>query len=152
AEIAHKRAFVERFRYKATKAAQAQSRLKQIERIEVDLEDLPDTSRRAPRFLFTPERPSGRDVLVATGISKAYGDNQVLRDISLSVRRAEKLAVIGPNGLGKSTLLRILVGRLGADGGEVRWGHEARPGYFAQDHREILDDPGATALDFVWAA
>src|SRR5580704_6203760 len=61
AEIAHKRAFVERFRYKATKAAQAQSRLKQIDRIEV--EELADTSRRAPRFLFTPERPSGRDVL-----------------------------------------------------------------------------------------
>jgi ATPase subunit of ABC transporter with duplicated ATPase domains len=150
AEIAHKRAFVERFRYKATKAAQAQSRLKQIERIEV--EELADTSRRAPRFLFTPERPSGRDVLAVEGVSKAYGDHVVLRDVSLVVRRGEKLAVIGPNGLGKSTLLRIVVGRLAADAGEVRWGHEARVGYFAQDHREILEDPEVTALDFVWAA
>ena len=148
AEIAHKRAFVERFRYKATKAAQAQSRLKQIEKIEV--EDLPDTSRRAPRFLFAQERPSGRDVLSVEHVSRAYGDKQVLRDVSLTVRRGEKLAVIGPNGLGKSTLLRILVGRLPADAGEVRWGHEARAGYFAQDHSEILDDPSRSALDLVW--
>ncbi len=150
AEIAHKRAFVERFRYKATKAAQAQSRLKQIEKIEV--EELADTSRRSPRFLFTPERPSGRDVLTVEGVSKAYGPKQVLRDVALTVRRGEKLAVIGPNGLGKSTLLKILVDHLEADAGEVRWGHEARVGYFAQDHREILDDPEMTALDFLWAA
>ena len=76
---------------------------------------------------------------------------QVLRDVSLVVRRGEKLAVIGPNGLGKSTLLRILVGRIEADAGAVRWGHEARAGYFAQDHREILDDPEVTALDVLWA-
>jgi ATPase subunit of ABC transporter with duplicated ATPase domains len=149
AEIAHKRAFVERFRYKATKAAQAQSRLKQIERIEV--EELAETTRRAPRFAFTQARPSGRDVLAVEHVAKAYDKNVVLRDVSLVVRRGEKVAVIGPNGLGKSTLLRILVGRLDADGGEVRWGHEARAGYFAQDHRDILDDPAATALDVVWA-
>jgi ATPase subunit of ABC transporter with duplicated ATPase domains len=148
-EIAHKQAYVDRFRYKASKAAQAQSRLKQIEKIEV--EELVDTSRRTPRFLFTPERPSGREVVSIEGVSKAYGPKQVLRDVSLVVRRGEKLAVIGPNGLGKSTLLRILVGRLEADEGEVRWGHEARAGYFAQDHREILDDANVTALDFLWA-
>jgi ATPase subunit of ABC transporter with duplicated ATPase domains len=149
ADIAHKQAYVDRFRYKATKATQAQSRLKQIEKIEV--EELADTSRRSPRFLFVPERPSGRDVLFIEGLSKAYGDKEVLRDVSLTVRRGEKLGVIGPNGLGKSTLLRILVGRLEADAGEVRWGHEARAGYFAQDHREILDDPEVTALDFLWS-
>ena len=108
ADIAHKQAYVDRFRYKASKASQAQSRLKQIERIEVD--ELADTSRRAPRFLFTPERPSGRDVLAIEGVSKAYGEKRVLRDVSLAVRRGEKVAVIGPNGLGKSTLLRIAVG------------------------------------------
>jgi ATPase subunit of ABC transporter with duplicated ATPase domains len=149
ADIAHKQAYVDRFRYKATKSAQAQSRLKQIEKIEV--EELADTSRRSPRFLFVSERPSGRDVLFIEGLCKAYGDKEVLRDVSLTVRRGEKLGVIGPNGLGKSTLLRILVGRLEADAGEVRWGHEARVGYFAQDHREILDDPEMTALDFLWS-
>jgi ATPase subunit of ABC transporter with duplicated ATPase domains len=150
ANIAHMQAYVDRFRYKATKAAQAQSRLKQIEKIEV--EELADTSRRAPRFSFAPERPSGRDVLGIEGISKAYGEKKVLTDVSLAVRRGEKLAVIGPNGLGKSTLLKILVGNLEPDDGEVSWGHETRVGYFAQDHREILTDPEVTALDFLWAA
>jgi ATPase subunit of ABC transporter with duplicated ATPase domains len=149
AEIAHKRAYVDRFRYKASKASQAQSRLKQIEKIEV--EELADTTRRAPRFSFVPERQSGRDVLTAEGICKAYGDKQVLRDVSLVVRRGERVGVIGPNGLGKSTLLRILVDHLEPDDGEVRWGHEVRIGYFAQDHREVLTDPDATALDTLWA-
>ncbi|MEZ4297366.1 MAG: ABC-F family ATP-binding cassette domain-containing protein [Polyangiaceae bacterium] len=149
AEIAHKRAYVERFRYKASKAAQAQSRLKQIEKIEV--EELADTSRRAPRFSFVPERKSGRDVLTAESICKAYGEKQVLRDVGLVVRRGERVGVIGPNGLGKSTLLRILTGHLESDAGEVRWGHETRVGYFAQDHREVLKNPDATALDTLWA-
>jgi ATPase subunit of ABC transporter with duplicated ATPase domains len=147
--IADKQAFVDRFRYKATKARQAQSRLKQIEKIEV--EELPQTSRRAPLFKFEPERPSGRDVLEAQGICKAYGERQVLRDVSLAVRRGEKVGVIGPNGLGKSTLLKILTGNLQPDAGQVKWGHEARVSYFAQDHRELLgSDPEVTVLDYLW--
>jgi ATPase subunit of ABC transporter with duplicated ATPase domains len=148
--IAHKQAYVDRFRYKASKARQAQSRLKQIERIEV--EELADTSRRAPVLRFSVERPSGRDVLAIEAVSKAYGDKVVLRDVSLSVRRGERVAVIGPNGLGKSTLLRIAVDRLAADAGAVRWGHEARVGYFAQDHTELLPDGESKPLDFIWAA
>jgi ATPase subunit of ABC transporter with duplicated ATPase domains len=150
AVIAHKQAYVDRFRYKASKASQAQSILKQIDKIEV--EELAETSRRSPSFRFTQERPSGRDVLAIEGVSKSFGDNKVLRGVSLTVRRGEKLAVIGPNGLGKSTLLKIVVGRLPADAGEVRFGHEARVGYFAQDHREILVDPEQTAIEFMWAA
>jgi ATPase subunit of ABC transporter with duplicated ATPase domains len=143
-EIARKRAFVERFGAKATKASQAQSRLKQIEKIEV--EELVESSRRAPLLRFVPQRPSGRDVLDIEHVSKAYGPKQVLKDVSLIVRRGERVAVIGPNGLGKSTLLRILVERLGADDGTVTWGHETHVGYFPQDHREVLDDTGTTAL------
>ncbi|APR86802.1 ATPase components of ABC transporters with duplicated ATPase domain [Minicystis rosea] len=150
AQVAHLQAYVDRFRYKASKASQAQSKLKQLDKIEI--EELADTSRRAPRFAFTPERPSGRDVLGIESIGKAYGDKQVLRGVSLTVRRGEKLAVIGPNGLGKSTLLKIVVDRLDADVGSVQWGHETRVGYFAQDHKEILTDPQQTALDFLWAA
>src|SRR5262249_23006144 len=120
-----------------------------IEKIEV--EELADTSRRAPSFSFGVERPSGRDVLRIEGISKAYGDKRVLSDVSLTVRRGERLGVIGPNGLGKSTPLKIVMGRRDAAAGEVRWGHEARAGYFAQDHREILDDAGVTAIDWLWA-
>ena len=150
AVIAHKQAYVDRFRYKASKASQAQSILKQIDKIEV--EELAETSRRSPSFRFTQERPSGRDVLTIEDVSKSFGEKRVLRGVSLTVRRGEKLAVIGPNGLGKSTLLKIVVGRLPADAGEVRFGHEARVGYFAQDHREILTDPNQTALEFMWAA
>jgi len=143
-EIARKRAFVERFGAKNTKATQAQSRLKQIERIEV--EELADSSRRAPMLRFVPERPSGREVLELAGVSKSYGDNHVLTNVSLTVRRGERVGIIGPNGLGKSTLLKIAVERLDADAGRVRWGHEARAGYFPQDHREVLTDGDATPL------
>ncbi len=146
--IAEKRAWVERFGAKATKASQAQSRLKQIEKIEV--KELDVTSRRAPLFQFTPERQSGREVLEVSGVSKAYGDKRVLRDVSVLVRRGERVAIIGPNGLGKSTLLKIATGRLEADAGKVKWGHEAKVGYFAQDHREVLADPQKTPLQVIW--
>ena len=147
-EIAHKRAFVERFGAKATKAKQAQSRLKQIERIEV--EELKESSRRSPLFRFAPERPSGKDVLEVSALSKAYGANQVLRDMSFVVRRGEKVALIGPNGLGKSTLLKIVTGNVDADGGGVKLGHEVRIGYFAQDHHDVLKDEERTPLDYIW--
>jgi len=146
--IAEKRAFVERFGAKATKAKQAQSRLKQIEKIEV--EELASTSRRAPRLLFSPLRPSGRDVLSVEGISKSFGAKKVLSGVSLAVRRGERVAVLGANGLGKSTLLNIAMGRLPSDAGRVTWGHETRIGFFAQDHRELLPDPDTSALDYIW--
>jgi ATPase subunit of ABC transporter with duplicated ATPase domains len=147
-EIARKRAFVDRFGAKATKAKQAQSRLKQIERIEV--EELKESSRRSPLFRFTPERPSGKDVLEVAGLSKAYGTNQVLSDMSFVIRRGEKVAVIGPNGLGKSTLLKIVTGNVDADGGTVKLGHEVRIGYFAQDHHEVLKAVDKKPLDYIW--
>ena len=146
-EIARKRAFVERFGAKATKASQAASRLKQIARIEV--EELAGSSRRAPLLRIAPERPSGRDVLEIGGVSKSYGDKHVLRDVSLRVRRGERVGVIGPNGLGKSTLLKILVDHLAADAGRVVWGHEVRVGYFPQDHREVLHDDDTTPLEIL---
>ena len=149
-EIARKRAWVERFGAKATKATQAQSRLKQIERIEV--EELVESSRRRPHLRFVPERPSGREVLDIQGVGKAYGDKRVLTDMSLLVTRGERVAVIGPNGLGKSTLLKIIVERLAADAGRVRWGHETRWGYFPQDHREVLGDAESTPLGLIEAA
>jgi len=148
-EIARKRAWVERFGAKNTKATQAQSRLKQIKKIEV--EELAESSRRTPTFTVVPARASGRDVLDLQGLRKSYGDKLVLADVSLTVRRGERVAIIGANGLGKSTLLRIVVDHLAADAGLVKWGHEARVGYFPQDHREVLDDPEATPLHLLEA-
>jgi len=145
--IADKKAFVERFRYKATKARQAQSRLKQLEKIEVI--DIAQTSRRTPLLRFDQLRPSGRDVLEVRGLHKAYGDHEVLRGVSMALRRGDKLAIIGPNGLGKSTILKILTGNLEANAGTVTWGHEVRTGYFPQDHREVLDGSKRTPFEFL---
>jgi ATPase subunit of ABC transporter with duplicated ATPase domains len=146
--VAQKMAFVERFRAKATKARQAQSRLKQVEKIEI--EEVKATSRREPRIKLVPARPSGRDVLRAEGLEKRYGEKRVLTGVSLTLRRGERLGVIGANGLGKSTLLRILAGRLEADAGEAAWGHEVSLGYFPQDHKELFPDPKKTVLDYLW--
>ena len=148
--IADKRAFVERFSAKASKAKQAQSRLKQIEKIEV--ETLEQSSRRSPHFRFDQLRPSGKDVLELTEVTKSYGDKRVLTDVSLTVRRGDKLAVIGPNGLGKSTLLKIVMDVIDADDGAVKWGHETRAGYFAQDHHELLRNEAMTPLEYLWEA
>jgi ATPase subunit of ABC transporter with duplicated ATPase domains len=148
--IAEKRAFVDRFGAKASKAKQAQSRLKQIEKIEV--EELVQSSRATPLFQFSIARPSGKDVLELTNISKAYGEKRVLESVSLMIRRGEKVAILGANGLGKSTLLKIIVKRLSADDGEARWGYEAAPEYFAQDHADLLDDPKATPLGLMQRA
>ncbi len=135
-EIAEKRAFVERFRAKASKARQAQSRLKQIDKI--DVEALPESSRRYPNFKFDQRRPSGRQVIELTGIAKSYDDKVVLADVDLVIQRGERIAIIGPNGIGKSTLLKVMVGDTKPDSGEVEWGYETHPGYVAQDHKEQM--------------
>lgn len=149
-QIAHHEAFVERFKAKATKARQAQSKKKQLDRIVV--EKLPTSSRRYPRLKFAQTRASGRDVLKLEDISKAYGDHVVLKDVNLTLRRGDRLAIIGPNGIGKSTLLKILAHKLKADQGVFQWGHEIQLGYFPQDHRDLLTEPSDTVLQYVWEA
>lgn len=146
--IAEKRAFVERFRAKATKARQAQSRAKQIEKIEVA--EVRRSSRRAPLFRFEQERPTGKDVLQVEGLSKSFGERRVLSQVSFQVRRGERIAIIGENGIGKSTLLKILTEYLPADQGSFSWGVHTNIGYFAQDHQDLLADPQLTPLDFIW--
>ena len=136
AKIKEHQAFVDRFRAKATKARQAQSKLKMINKMEVG--ELPQSSRRYPRFRFDQRRPSGRQALHVEGISKAYDDNAVLEDVSLTVMRGERVAIIGPNGIGKSTLLKVVMNETQPDAGSVDWGYETYPGYVAQDHKEQL--------------
>ena len=148
AEIARHKEFVDRFRAKATKARQAQSKIKMIEKIVIDR--LPQTSRRYPTFKFKQVRPSGRQALELEGISKSYGDKQVLKDVSLKVERGDRIAIIGPNGIGKSTLLKIAVGDVEADAGRIEWGYETYPGYFSQDHNEVPKGSKQTVEAWLW--
>ena len=149
-EIAHHQRFVDRFRAKASKARQAQSKVRMIEKKAEALEELPQSSRRYPTFHFEPQRDSGRDVLAVRGVAKAFGDNEVLHGVDLTVVRGDRLAIMGPNGIGKSTLLKIVMGQLEADAGQVEWGYETHPGYFAQDHRAEFDARDSTAEQWVW--
>ena len=149
-EIAHHQKFVDRFKAKASKARQAQSKLRMIEKKAEDLEELPGSSRRYPKFRFEQRRPSGREVLRIAGLEKAFGENEVLHGVGLEVSRGDRLVIMGPNGIGKSTLLKIAVGELPPDRGEIAWGYETHPGYFAQDHHEQLGDSDRTAEQWLW--
>jgi ATPase subunit of ABC transporter with duplicated ATPase domains len=148
AEIAKHKEFIDRFKAKATKARQAQSKVKMMEKIVI--ERLPQTSRRYPVFKFKQGRPSGKQVLEVEGVSKSYGDKQVLKDVSLQVQRGDRLAVIGPNGIGKSTLLKIAMGEVEADAGRVDWGYETHRGYFSQDHSEVEKGSKQSVEAWLW--
>lgn len=137
--------FIERFRYKASKAVQVQSRIKQlakIDRIEIDEEDL-----SAINISFPPAPRAGSIVFKAIGLSKNYGNHQVLKDIDLSVERGEKIAFVGRNGEGKTTLSRIIVNELDYSG-EIKPGHNVKIGYFAQNQDGLLD-PKITVFDTI---
>ncbi|CAN5653926.1 hypothetical protein BH23GEM6_BH23GEM6_11970 [soil metagenome] len=149
-EIAHHQKFVDRFKAKASKARQAQSKLRMIERKAEDLEELPGSSRRYPKFRFAQNRPSGKEVLKIKGLKKAFGENEVLHGVDLQLNRGDRLVIMGPNGVGKSTLLKIVMGELGADAGGTEWGYETRPGYFAQDHHEQLEGSSRTVEEWLW--
>ena len=147
-EIDDHKAFIDRFKAKATKARQANSRAKRMAKIVI--EELPQSSRRHPRFKLQQLRPSGRTVLELDGIDKAFDAKPVLNDVTLTIDRGDRLAVIGPNGIGKSTLLKIIVGKLQQDSGSIEWGHEARVGYFGQGHEELHTNPSETVLSWLW--
>jgi ATPase subunit of ABC transporter with duplicated ATPase domains len=147
-KIAEMQQFIDRFRAKATKARQAQSRQKQVERIEMP--EITRSSRRHPVFAFTPERASGREVVTAGGLAKGFSGRPVLQELELEVRRGDKLAVVGPNGIGKTTLLKLIVGELQPDAGSVETGYEVRSGYFSQDH-DALQRARGSAFDWLYA-
>jgi ATP-binding cassette subfamily F protein 3 len=136
-KIAHTQAFIDRFRYKASKARQVQSRVKALERL--DRVASPSARARSVKFRF-PEPPrSGRTVITLTDIEKRYGDNLVYDgDLSLQLERGQRVALIGPNGAGKSTLLKILAGELPFEGGTRELGSNVRVAYFAQHQIEAL--------------
>ncbi|HEU5325209.1 MAG TPA: ABC-F family ATP-binding cassette domain-containing protein [Candidatus Limnocylindria bacterium] len=137
-KIAHTEAFIERFRYKASKARQVQSRIKALERM--DRVESPGRRTRSVKFRF-PEPPrSGRTVITLADIAKSYGSTVVYRgDLDLTLERGQKVALIGPNGAGKSTLLKILAGVLPFEGGTRELGSNVRVAYFAQHQIDALD-------------
>ena len=137
-QIEDTEAFIERFRYKATKAVQVQSRIKQlekIERIEVDEED-----NSALRLKFVCSSRSGNYPVICDEVRKAYGDHVVFDHVNLTIRRGEKVAFVGKNGEGKSTLVKCIMGEVKDYTGRLTLGHQVQIGYFAQNQAQLLDD------------
>lgn len=129
--------FIDRFKAKASKARQAQSKMKMVEKLEDEMSefDFTASSRLFPKLKFEPYRPSGAIALKVKDIHKSYGTKQVLHGISFEVERGDRLALLGANGIGKSTLLEILTDHLKCEQGSWEWGHAAQFAYFPQDHR-----------------
>jgi len=140
--------FIERFRSKATKARQAQSKIKLVKKME-----LVETRRKEKivHFSFPQVARSGREVVSIDRVSKQFGDTVLYKDIDLRVLRGERIAVIGPNGCGKTTLLRLIAGELDPDRGKISLGHEVSLAYFAQHHSDWLN-PRRTVIEEVYQA
>jgi ATPase subunit of ABC transporter with duplicated ATPase domains len=145
---AEMQAFYEHFRAKATKARQAISRKKQLDHMEEIV--IKRSSRQWPKFTFQQKRPSGIIALSVVDLWKSYGERPVLRGINFEINRGQRLAVIGPNGIGKSTLIKILAGDLNAEKGEVKWGYETATGYFPQNHAEAVAQ-SSTPYDWLYS-
>ncbi|MBZ5676216.1 MAG: ATP-binding cassette domain-containing protein [Acidobacteriia bacterium] len=157
-KIAQLKEFIQRFSA-GTRSAQTTSRKKEVERLQISA--LARSNIERPFIKFANERPSGRHPLEIKGLSKSYGDLHVIRNFNASIARGEKIALLGRNGAGKTTMLRSLLrnatGYVDAperefpvDGGTVTWGHEVTVGYFSQDHKESIR-PGSTIIEWLHA-
>lgn len=136
-EIADIKDFIEKFRYKATKAVQVQSRIKQLEKIvPIEVDDV-DTS--ALRLKFPPCLRSGDYPIICTDLRKDYGSHTVFKDVNLTIKRGEKVAFVGKNGQGKSTLVKCIMNEISYQG-QLKVGHNIQIGYFAQNQAQLLDD------------
>ena len=136
-EIEKTERFINKFRYKATKAKQVQSRVKMLEKIE-KIEVPPE--RKLMRLRLPEVERSGRVVLELENIHKSYGDNHVFNGANLLVERGERMALVGPNGVGKSTLMRLLSETENVDSGKLRLGHSVKTGYFSQDRYDLDEE------------
>ena len=136
-------AFINRFRYQATKAKQVQSRIKELDKIE-RIEVPPD--EKTIHFSFPQPKPSGRTVVECAGVAKSYGPKEVFRDVNFTIQRGDRIALVGVNGAGKSTLIKLLTGIEPLTEGTLQLGHNVEPDYFAQDQYKELD-PERRMLD-----
>ena len=134
AQITELQSFVSRFSANASKAKQATSRAKQIDKIKLD--DIKPSSRQSPFIRFEQDKKLYRLALEVEGLAKGYDDKPLFSGLDMLVQVGERIAIIGPNGIGKTTLLRSLVGDLAPDSGTVKWSENSTIGYFAQDHAD----------------
>ena len=138
-EIAHMQVFVDKFRYKPTKAAQAQERMKKIEQIKSELVILPEGTKKV-HFSF-PEPPrTGDEVIKLEGVAKSFGENHVYSDVDLTLYRGDHVVLVGPNGAGKSTLMKLMNAQLAPDAGSVALGKSVTMAYYAQHQLEQLNE------------
>jgi ATPase subunit of ABC transporter with duplicated ATPase domains len=161
-KIAQLNEFIARFAA-GTRSSQVQSRRKEVERLQVT--ELAKSNIQRPYIKFEQKRPSGKHILEVEGLNKAYEENEVVRNFTASVLRGEKIALMGRNGAGKTTLVNALLANSPTtpeaelrqtsgydgkflDGGKVLWGHEAAIGYFAQDHKALIQ-PGMTVFEWL---
>jgi ATPase subunit of ABC transporter with duplicated ATPase domains len=155
-KIAQLNEFIARFAA-GTRSSQVMSRKKEVERLQTS--ELAKSNIQRPYIRFENKRPSGRHPLEIKGLSKSYGDLQVIRNFTASISRGEKIALLGRSGAGKTTMLRSVLRNapgfvdaperdFAVDGGTVTWGHEAAVGYFSQDHKESIQ-PGSTLLEWL---
>ncbi len=142
-EMKRQMRFVERFRAKATKASQVQSRLKQLSKVQTI--DLPRMTKKV-RFTFPAPPRSGAEVISLTNVSKSYGENTVYDGMNLTLSRGDRVALVGPNGAGKTTMLKLLAGVLPPDHGERKLGHNVTSAYYAQHVIELLN-PANTIIE-----
>jgi len=131
-KMAELQAFVSRFSANASKARQATSRARQLEKIQ--LEDIKPSSRVSPYIRFEQDKPLRRIAVEATGISKGYDEDPLFENLDLTIEAGSRVAILGQNGIGKTTLVRTLLQEIDADGGEIKWSENARTGVFAQDN------------------
>jgi ATPase subunit of ABC transporter with duplicated ATPase domains len=138
--------FVSRFSANASKSKQATSRQKQLEKIELD--DIKPSSRINPYIIFNQDKELHRNALEVKDLNKSFDDNQVLKDINLMVEVGQRVAIIGPNGIGKTTFLQTLVGNLEQDSGLVKWSENSNIGYYGQDNSAEFEED-ITVLDWM---
>ena len=150
-EIAHMQVFVDKFRYKPTKAAQAQERMKKIEQIKSELVILPEGNKHM-NFSF-PEPPRTGDMVISLeGVSKSFGENHVYQDVDLKLYRGDHVALVGPNGAGKSTLMKLINGKLKPDTGTIELGQNVTQAYYAQHQLEELNAANTVLAEMDTAA
>jgi ATPase subunit of ABC transporter with duplicated ATPase domains len=147
--------FVARFSANASKSSQASSRQKLLEKLSTQMEEVVPSLRIYPKFKFKPSKELGKQLLVVESLAKSFPEADgsaslkcLFRDLHINLRPGDRLAIVGSNGVGKTTLLRILAGELEPDTGSFKWGATVQLGYFPQDHRQVVPD-NSTPFDWL---